>query len=345
MRSLHRRFGKVILICLIVFITWMLVVDKALYLKHSGVESFLGIFDSSPLDISKRNSEVVSQRLNLIRKNDTTVLNDIFICVKTTKKFHKVRMQVLLDTWISLARNQTYIFTDEIDTDLADKIDVSHIINTECRADHHRTALVCKMAQEFDWFINSKKRWFCHFDDDNYVNIDGLVTFLQQYNHTDDWYLGRPSLSHPIEVVDRITNQKIAFWFATGGAGMCISRSLALKMVPHAGGGRLMKTASNIRLPDDCTIGYVINTLLNVELTVIKRFHSHLEALKKIRITDIKDQLTFGFALDKTKAVVDIPGFPEEKDPTRFWSIHCHLYPELKQCLTGEISHINITIA
>lgn len=32
-----------------------------------------------------------------------------------------------------------------------------------------------------------------------------------------------------------IFQQKIAFWFATGGAGFCISRSLALKMVPYAG--------------------------------------------------------------------------------------------------------------
>lgn len=46
-------------------------------------------------------------------------------------------------------------------------------------------------------------RWFCHVDDDNYVNMPALTRFLQGYSHTEDWYLGRPSISHPIEVLDR----------------------------------------------------------------------------------------------------------------------------------------------
>jgi hypothetical protein len=29
--------------------------------------------------------------------------------------------------------------------------------------------------------------------------------------------------------------QRLAFWFATGGAGFCISRNLAEKMLPYAG--------------------------------------------------------------------------------------------------------------
>lgn len=39
-------------------------------------------------------------------------------------------------------------------------------------------------------------------DDDTYVNIPGLLKLLQQYNHSDDWYLGKPSLNHPLEVRD-----------------------------------------------------------------------------------------------------------------------------------------------
>lgn len=42
----------------------------------------------------------------------------------------------------------------------------------------------------------------CHFDDDIYVNIPVLMELLQKYKHTDDWYLGKPSLRHPIEVND-----------------------------------------------------------------------------------------------------------------------------------------------
>ena len=45
-------------------------------------------------------------------------------------------------------------------------------------------------------------RWFCHVDDDTYVNIPQLVNLLQEYNHSKEWYLGKPSLSHPIEIRD-----------------------------------------------------------------------------------------------------------------------------------------------
>ena len=51
-------------------------------------------------------------------------------------------------------------------------------------------------------FVPSISRWFCHVDDDTYVNIPALLKTLQQYNHTEDWYLGKPSLSHPIELYD-----------------------------------------------------------------------------------------------------------------------------------------------
>lgn len=45
-------------------------------------------------------------------------------------------------------------------------------------------------------------RWFCHVDDDNYVNVPSLVQLLQQYNHVEDWYIGRPSLNHPLEILE-----------------------------------------------------------------------------------------------------------------------------------------------
>ena len=59
------------------------------------------------------------------------------------------------------------------------------------------------MAQEFDLFVGLGRRWWCHVDDDTYVNPGRLVWLLRRYNHTRDWYLGKPSLGHPIEVMDR----------------------------------------------------------------------------------------------------------------------------------------------
>lgn len=47
---------------------------------------------------------------------------------------------------------------------------------------------------------SSSNRFWCHFDDDNYVNIPTLVKLLNEYPAYHDWYLGKPSISSPIEM-------------------------------------------------------------------------------------------------------------------------------------------------
>lgn len=50
-------------------------------------------------------------------------------------------------------------------------------------------------------------RWFCHFDDDNYVNVPQLLKLLQSYNPQEDWYLGKPSIRSPLEIISRDDKQ------------------------------------------------------------------------------------------------------------------------------------------
>lgn len=53
-------------------------------------------------------------------------------------------------------------------------------------------------------FISSSfVRWFCHLDDDNYLNVDNLLSVLSEYPPEQDHYLGRSSLNHAIETIDR----------------------------------------------------------------------------------------------------------------------------------------------
>ncbi|XP_078096186.1 beta-1,3-N-acetylglucosaminyltransferase lunatic fringe isoform X1 [Mustelus asterias] len=260
---------------------------------------------------------------------------DLFIAVKTTKKFHRARLELLLDTWISRNREQTYIFTDGEDEELKKK--TGHMVNTNCSAAHSRQALSCKMAVEYDKFIESGKKWFCHVDDDNYVNTRTLVKLLAQYPHTQDIYIGKPSLDRPIEATERISENKmrpVHFWFATGGAGFCISRGLALKMSPWASGGHFMNTAEKIRLPDDCTIGYIIEAILGVRLIRSNLFHSHLENLQQVMRADIPNQVTLSYGTfeNKRNAINLKGGFSIEEDPSRFRSIHCLLYPDTPWC-------------
>ncbi|MBV97688.1 Beta-1,3-N-acetylglucosaminyltransferase lunatic fringe, partial [Eschrichtius robustus] len=169
----------------------------------------------------------------------------------------------------------------------------SNVVNTNCSAAHSRQALSCKMAVEYDRFIESGRKWFCHVDDDNYVNVRALLRLLASYPHTQDIYLGKPSLDRPIQATERVSESKVRpvhFWFATGGAGFCISRGLALKMSPWASGGHFMSTAERIRLPDDCTIGYIVEALLGVPLIRSGLFNSHLENLQQVPTSELHEQ-------------------------------------------------------
>lgn len=41
-------------------------------------------------------------------------------------------------------------------------------------------------------------------DDDNYVNPQTLLRLLSAFSHSQDVYVGRPSLDHPIEAADHV---------------------------------------------------------------------------------------------------------------------------------------------
>lgn len=50
----------------------------------------------------------------------------------------------------------------------------------------------------FLFFHRSLLRWFCHVDDDNYVNPEALLSLLSAFPQEGDIYVGKPSLDKPI---------------------------------------------------------------------------------------------------------------------------------------------------
>ncbi|KAG4070934.1 hypothetical protein HA402_001371 [Bradysia odoriphaga] len=251
--------------------------------------------------------------------------------------YHDTRLALIIKTWFQLAKEQTFFFTDADDIFYQRKTN-GHLVNTNCSMGHFRKALCCKMSVEYDTFLESGKKWFCHFDDDNYVNVHKLLDLLKDYSPTVDWYLGKPSIASPLEIfIDNVESKsmhkKISFVFATGGAGFCISRALALKMMPIAGNGKFINIGDKIGLPDDVTMGYIIEYLLNVPLTIIDTFHSHLEPMEFLRKDTFKDQVSFSYGQIKNdKNILNIDGLDNISDPTRFYSLHCHLFPHLSSC-------------
>ncbi|XP_026158886.1 beta-1,3-N-acetylglucosaminyltransferase manic fringe [Mastacembelus armatus] len=260
---------------------------------------------------------------------------DIFIAVKTTGRFHKTRLALLLETWISKTKAHTFIFTDTEDEDLTSE--GYNMVVTGCQSDHSQQALSCKMSAEYDGFIASDKRWFCHVDDDNYVNVEALLLLLSAFPQEGDIYVGKPSLDKPItahELLEGNATREVQFWFATGGAGFCLSRRLAEKMVPWASGSRFEQTSATIRLPDDCTVGFIVEKRLGISMVHCPLFHSHLENLLLISQRNIPHQVTLSYGMFENKLnSIEVKGsFSKEDDPSRFKTVHCMLYPFTSWC-------------
>ncbi|KAL3981486.1 Fringe-like family protein [Acanthocheilonema viteae] len=253
-------------------------------------------------------------------------LDGLVIAVKTTLKFHESRIRDIIDTWFQLAPNNIYFVTDTPDAKL-NEITGGKLIVSDCSNEHTREGLCCKMNAELELFLAQKTRWACHFDDDNYVNIAELVRVLKKLDPKLDWYLGRPSTMEPVGVDS--APGKATFWFATGGAGFCLSKSLLSKMSSYVRNGGFEELGELLRLPDDVSLGYLIEHLLKVKLTVLDKFHSHLEDLEEINKNDIHKQISFS-AGGRPKIAKNVVSVPEEyiveDDPQRFRSLHCFLY-------------------
>merc|ERR1712060_621922 len=86
---------------------------------------------------------------NLINTDNTVTVDDIFISVKTSGKYHKARLSPILDTWFSLAPSSTWIFSDTSDPWVTRRTE-GHLIKTDCPSDHSRTSLCCKMEEELE---------------------------------------------------------------------------------------------------------------------------------------------------------------------------------------------------
>ena len=266
----------------------------------------------------------------------------VFIAVKTTAKFHNSRLKPVIETWYQTAPKSTFFFTDAQDDGLEQfAVSISGqspFVTTSCPPDHSRTALSCKLEAELAHFlaaVGAGKDWFCHVDDDNYLNTPALLKSLARYPASQPWYLGKVSISKKLEILDRLQlpeKKSASFWFATGGAGFCLSRALAEKMRPFVENEKFQELANTIRLPDDVTLGYLIEVLLNIPLTQVSSFHSHLEPLRKIK--DLSSQITFSYSNFEDTLEKNVVEFEDENeidvesddDPTRFYKIHCKLF-------------------
>ena len=82
-------------------------------------ENILMKFPSSPSVASRFG--LLKRRNDELLPVDDILQEDLFISVKTSQKFHRKRLDLVLKTWFQLARDQTWFFTDQHDAELEEQ--------------------------------------------------------------------------------------------------------------------------------------------------------------------------------------------------------------------------------
>ncbi|CAJ0951867.1 unnamed protein product, partial [Mesorhabditis belari] len=208
--------------------------------------------------------------------------DDLVITIKSTRNNHYTRLRDIAATWLQWLPERTYVISDAWDKKLNETFH-GHFIATNCTPGHFRKQLSCKMGVELRVMMEKSAKWSCHFDDDNYVNVPRLKEILGGFNYKEKFYIGRLSTG-PITAYP----EHETFIFATGGAGICLSHGLLVEMSRYI--DDFEKTANWLQLPDDVTLGYIINYLLIVNVTENFYFHSHFDSLMNIPISKLKLQ-------------------------------------------------------
>ena len=109
-------------------------------------------------------------------------------------------------------------------------------------------------------------RWFCHFDDDEYLNIVNLFKELKKYDSSADYYVGHWLTKHGkkpkrIGWFKFFPEAKRTRYFYATGASYCVSSGLMKKVQKYFRGQLFPVTCRKIGLTDDYTVGSVIGEL------------------------------------------------------------------------------------
>jgi hypothetical protein len=271
----------------------------------------------------------------------------ILVSVKTTTAYHRQRLSLLLFTWMeSVSPQQLYIITEKGANDVWIKeaeLSGIHVVKSHCPAGHAMDSLCCKSGQEFEEYYRAIEtgesfRWFCHFDDDEYLNIGSLSKQLETYNSSKDYYVGHwlTKLGKEPQTLGNFKDfpeAKRTHYFYATGASYCISAGLMKKVEKYFRGISFVLTCHKIALTDDFTLGAIIGGVLGIDLTEVSTMLSQGEDFTRYNTSELRNMITISSKehLHNRIKIPDSP-FSDAEDPTGFLSYHCLLYPQVTWC-------------
>ncbi|XP_065903066.1 beta-1,3-N-acetylglucosaminyltransferase manic fringe-like [Dysidea avara] len=299
-----------------------------------------------------------------LEKVNVNYIHNIYFSVKSCSRNYKTRVFTSMLTWFQvLDKDELAIISDNSSavkpyTDIVRRSGFNLIISS-CKDDHSRYGLCCKTGIEFSSYYKALEKhndnkdryqWYCHVDDDEYVNVPQLSHVLQQYDPSKPYYIGkfpwnlrRKFSENPYIRVDddarvRIKQRNLTmmanhYQYATG-ASYCLSYALMMKGKDFFNGiEELTSTCELAGNTDDIAIGFIIEVILGYNLTDTEYMFNQYDELDDFSIEQISKFLTVSFYVKKGKTIHAVPlQYNIPGDRSRFMAYHCLLYPSVSWC-------------
>jgi len=272
--------------------------------------------------------------------------SDVFVTMKTAGAHGESRLSLAFITWMqTIDPKNVRIITDTASGKWfsAAKTRGIGVIETDCPRGHGQTDLCCKSGTEFEQYYLARDRgenykWFCHIDDDVYVNIPNLVKKLHSYNPSDKryvgywltnlWGSGRMTNGN----YDNFPHVRRGYYY---GDGPCYCMSAPLMDAGekyYRGKDAFVSACNKANLPDDDTVGLINDAVLDVPLTHVQEFNNE-RTPGPVPPGAYKDQISFGYSIH-WNVRINVPNgrFGRSDDPSGMLSYHCLLYPQTSWC-------------
>ena len=275
--------------------------------------------------------------------------SDIYFSVLTTSKYHQTRLGRQFVTWIqTVDAKQIHVTTDGLEDMWTQALTQagSTVIFGNCPRDTKKSLkmMCCKGGVQFEGWYQAREagevyNWYCHFDDDIYVNTAALVHLTQRYNSNNDQYLGnwKRLSKYAYHGKNRISNETAPGLFKyterkrndyryANGPAYCISAPLMKRLEKYLRGQQFVDNCNKAQVGmDDMLPGFIIEGVLGVEITNIPEFTDQIHFTPPSDLSWYRRQVTVAGArvhLYSTRF--------HGKD--RMLIYHCLLHPTVSWC-------------
>ena len=184
----------------------------------------------------------------------------LYIGVMTAEKLLHTRAVTIQDTWGQYAPKMDFYIAANRTESLKD-LPVSVIGLHGISDGYPPLKKFFRMLQYIAEHYIDKYNWFMRADDDCYVRVPQLMSFLNQLDPTELLYIGAPGQGRPVDL------EKIKLFthelYCLGGPGTIFSRSLLKQLAPHL--NECLSEATSHH--DDVEVGKCISRRLAVQCT------------------------------------------------------------------------------